>query len=131
MFMFTQKRILIAGAILAGVAVGLGAFGAHALKPLLQENGRVDTFELATRYHFYHAFQLLVLGAMYPTFSSRFWRASAWMSVVGIGLFSGSLYVMAIFNTTRVALITPLGGVCFLAAWTLMAIAIYRNQSKG
>lgn len=129
--MFTQKRILIAGAILAGVAVGLGAFGAHALKPLLQENGRVDTFELATRYHFYHAFQLLVLGAMYPTFSSRFWRASAWMSVIGIGLFSGSLYVMSIFNTTRVALITPLGGVCFIAAWGLMAWAIYRNEAKG
>lgn len=131
MFMFTQKRILIAGAILAGVAVGLGAFGAHALKPLLQENGRVDTFELATRYHFYHAFQLLVVGALYPTFSSRFWRASAWMSVIGILLFSGSLYVMSIFNTTRVALITPLGGVCFIAAWSLMAWAIYRTEAKG
>lgn len=129
--MFTQKRILIAGAILAGVAVGLGAFGAHALKPLLQENGRVDTFELATRYHFYHAFQLLVVGALYPTFSSRFWRASAWMSVIGILLFSGSLYVMSIFNTTRVALITPLGGVCFIAAWSLMAWAIYRTEAKG
>lgn len=129
--MFTQKRILIVGAILAGVAVGLGAFGAHALKQLLQQNGRVDTFELAIRYHFYHAFQLLVLGALHPTYSSRFWRASAWMSVVGILLFSGSLYVMSIFNTTRVALITPLGGVCFIAAWGLMAWAIYRTEAKG
>lgn len=128
--MFTQKRILIAGAILAGVAVGLGAFGAHALKQLLQQNGRVDTFELATRYHFYHAFQLLVLGALYPTYSSRFWRASAWMSAVGILLFSGSLYVMSIFNITRVALITPLGGVCFIAAWGLMVWAIYRTEAK-
>ncbi len=129
--MNAQKRILIAGAILSGIAVALGAFGAHALKPLLQENGRVDTFELATRYHFYHAFQLLLVGALYSKFSSRLLRASAWMSAIGILLFSGSLYVMAIFNTTRVALITPLGGVCFLAAWALMAIAIYRNESKA
>ena len=121
--MLTQKRILILGGLLAGLAVALGAFGAHALKALLTLNGRGETYDLATRYHFYHAFALLVVGVLYPKINSKTWRLSAWMFLLGILLFSGSLYAMAIYNTTKVALITPLGGVCFLAGWILFVMA--------
>ncbi len=111
------------GGLLAGLAVALGAFGAHALKALLIQNGREDTFELATRYHFYHALGLIILGVVYPKVHSKTLRLSAWMFLLGILLFSGSLYVMAIYNTTKVALITPVGGVCFLAGWVLFVMA--------
>jgi uncharacterized membrane protein YgdD (TMEM256/DUF423 family) len=56
------KQTLIAGAVLGLLGVGLGAFGAHALKPTLEANGRLDTFELAVRYQFFHALALLFLG---------------------------------------------------------------------
>ncbi|NOS91038.1 MAG: DUF423 domain-containing protein [Cyclobacteriaceae bacterium] len=128
--MLNQKRILIIGGLLAGLAVGLGAFGAHALKALLLQNGRVDTYELATRYHIYHALALVILGILYAKINSRTFRLSAWMFVAGILMFSGSLYVMAIFNTTQVALITPLGGVCFLAGWILFAVAVAKAELK-
>ncbi len=129
--MLTQKRILLIGGVLAGLGVGLGAFGAHALKALLTQNGRVETFELANRYQFYHAIALLIVGVLYPHVQPKLANRSALMFLVGIILFSGSLYVMAIFNTTRVALITPLGGVCFLAGWFLFVLACYRYDKKG
>ncbi len=128
--MLNQKRILIIGGSLACLAVGLGAFGAHALKALLLQNGRQDTYELATRYHFYHALELVILGVLYAKINSRTLRLSAWMFVAGILLFSGSLYVMAIFNTTKVALLTPLGGVCFLSGWILFAVAVAKADFK-
>ncbi|MBI3218459.1 MAG: DUF423 domain-containing protein [Bacteroidetes bacterium] len=128
--MLTQKRILIIGGVLAGLAVALGAFGAHALKALLTQNGRIDTFELATRYHFYHAFAVLIVGVLYPKAQSNWWRRSAWMFLLGILLFSGSLYVMAVFNTTKVALITPLGGVCFLTGWAMFVMAVAKADWK-
>lgn len=128
--MLNQKIILIIGSLLAGLAVGLGAFGAHALKELLVQNGRVDTFELATCYHFYHALELVILGVLYAKVNSSTLRLSVWMFVAGILLFSGSLYIMAIFNTTKVALITPLGGVCFLVGWILFAVEVAKADLK-
>jgi len=128
--MLTQKRILMIAGVLTGLAVGLGAFGAHALKALLTQNGRIDTYELATRYHFYHALALLIVGALYSKVHSKIWRMSAWMFLLGILSFSGSLYVMAIYNTTKVALITPLGGVCFLAGWILFVVAVAKADWK-
>ena len=118
--MKTQRQIILVASFIGGLAVALGAFGAHVLKTILTQNNRVDTYELAVRYHFYHALTLLAVGILMDKFPQRFLSLSAWMFLLGIILFSGSLYIMAIFNTTQVVLITPIGGVFLLTGWSLL-----------
>jgi uncharacterized membrane protein YgdD (TMEM256/DUF423 family) len=126
--MITKKRILISGGLLAALAVALGAFGAHALKALLVENNKTDTFELGVKYQFYHSFALLLIGVLWSSAHSSAFRLSAIFFTIGIILFSGSLYALAIFNTTHVVLITPVGGVCFIAGWVLFIYAVWKSK---
>ena len=105
-------------AALCFLAVALGAFGAHALKTTLQENGLLDVWTKAVLYHFLHAIALLVLALH----ASR-QRAAYFLILAGIVLFSGSLYAMALTNMRWLGAITPLGGLCFLAGWAWLIIA--------
>ena len=94
------------------LAVALGAFGAHALKPLLTQNGMAAVWETAVFYHFIHAVMLFVLAERKPL------RVVSWWSfLVGIVLFSGSLYLLAATNVRWLGIITPFGGVSFLVGW--------------
>ena len=111
----TMVRI---AALLCFLAVGLGAFGAHWLKPTLEAHGLVDVWNKAVLYHFIHAIALFVL-ALYGTANRGAW----WLLFVGILLFSGSLYVMALTNVRWLGAITPLGGLCFLAGWAWLVIS--------
>ena len=101
-------------AVLCFLAVALGAFGAHSLKSSLEMRGMLDVWNKAVLYHFIHAIALLVL-ALYGTINRGAW----WLLFAGIFLFSGSLYVMALIPQARdwLGLVTPLGGLCFLAGW--------------
>ena len=99
-------------AALCFLAVGLGAFGAHALKGTLQANDTTDVWSKAVLYHFVHALALLVLAAL-PAAT----RAASVLFVAGILFFSGSLYLLALTNVKWLGAITPLGGLCFLAGW--------------
>ncbi len=99
------------------LAVGLGAFGAHALKGTLQTNDTVEVWKTAVLYHFVHALALLVLAAL-PALN----RAASSLFVVGIVIFSGSLYFLALTNIKWLGAITPLGGLCFLAGWICLVI---------
>jgi uncharacterized membrane protein YgdD (TMEM256/DUF423 family) len=105
-------------AILCFLAVGLGAFGAHALKATLQESGMLDVWNKAVLYHFLHAVALLAL-ALHGAGN----RAAYFLIVAGILFFSGSLYVMALTNVRWLGAITPIGGVCFLAGWAWLVIS--------
>lgn len=105
-------------AILCFLAVGLGAFGAHALKATLQESGMLDVWNKAVLYHFLHAVALVAL-ALHGAGN----RAAYFLIVVGILFFSGSLYVMALTNVRWLGAITPIGGVCFLAGWAWLVIS--------
>lgn len=125
--MTAQQKILLMSSLFGLLAVGLGAFGAHALKATLTANNRLDTYELAVRYHFYHTLALLAIAILIDKFPGM--SAAAWCMAGGIILFSGSLYVMAIFNTTKVALITPIGGLFFLAGWAIMLHSAFRKGS--
>ncbi len=112
------STILKTAAIFGALAVGIGAFGAHGLKPTLEAAGRLETFETAVKYHFYHALALLVLGvwtSVKPELKKT--ALSFWGFTLGILIFSGSLYVLCLSGVTWLGAITPLGGVAFILGW--------------
>src|SRR5277367_1047082 len=94
------------------LAVALGAFGAHGLNPLLTQNGTAAIWEKAVLYHFIHAVMLFVLAERKP-FPSVAW----WSFLIGICVFSGSLYLLAFTNVLWLGAVTPIGGVSFLFGW--------------
>jgi len=105
----TAMRISAATGFLG---VTLGAFGAHALKEILAQNGTTAIWEKAVFYHFIHAVMLFVIAGRKP------FQAGAWWSfLAGILIFSGSLYLLAVTNIRWLGAITPFGGAGFLAGW--------------
>jgi uncharacterized membrane protein YgdD (TMEM256/DUF423 family) len=125
--MLTQPKIILIGSFLGLFAVALGAFGAHAFKDLLVQNNRVDTYELAVRYHFFHALALLLVALLKDKVQPKLASASAICMLIGTLLFSGSLYAMALLNTTSVALITPIGGLFLLTGWGLLFYSAWKR----
>ena len=121
-----QKITLLAGAILGTLGVALGAFGAHALKNLLTQNGRVETYELAVRYQFYHTLAILFVGLMMEKFSHSSMQWSSLLLLIGVLLFSGSLYIYAFTNIKSFAMVTPIGGLFLLAGWAMLVYSITR-----
>jgi len=119
----TPKQTLLIGSLLGALAVALGAFGAHALKELLTRNGRLETYELAVRYHFYHALALLLVGLLMNQYQSPALGRAAWLLLLGVILFSGSLYAYALTSNKVFAMITPIGGLAFLAGWAFLVYA--------
>ncbi len=98
--------------------VGLGAFGAHALKAHLEAGGYMDTWRTAVLYHLVHAVVILALAL----FSSpRFWAAYWWI-LGGIIIFCGSLYLLAVVHVSWLGAITPIGGVAFMIGWGMIII---------
>lgn len=122
-----SKQTLLAAGVLGFLAVALGAFGAHALKPTLLANNRLEIFELAVQYQFYHTLALLVIGLLLQKKESKLIKAASVLMIVGILLFSGSLFIMAIANVSSLGLITPLGGVCFLGGWGCFIASVLRD----
>jgi len=110
-------KIRIAAA-LCFLAVALGAFGAHALRATLEVHGMVEVWKTAVLYHFIHAIAILVL-ALWAKASPGPW----WLFFSGIVLFSGSLYAVALTNLNSLGVITPLGGLCFLAGWAWLVFS--------
>jgi uncharacterized membrane protein YgdD (TMEM256/DUF423 family) len=114
------RFFLATGAVLAGLAVAAGAFGAHGLEGRVTPD-RLQTFRTAVSYQMYHALGLLVVGWA----AAQGWGAavhwSGYCFVVGILIFSGSLYLLVLTDTSWLGAITPLGGVAFIAGWLLLA----------
>ena len=110
------------GAIFLAVAVGLGAFGAHGLKDRLDAYS-LGIWEKAVFYHFFHAMGVLVVSILPRTGNFSVSAASnvCWLLIAGVLVFSGSLYTLALTGVRSLGAITPIGGVCFIAAWLLLA----------
>jgi uncharacterized membrane protein YgdD (TMEM256/DUF423 family) len=127
-----QKIFLILGTILAGLGVALGAFGAHGLKKIVPPE-TVSSYQTGVQYQMYHAFALLIIGLLSERFSRNIISWSGIFFVVGIVLFSGSLYLLASLKAMNkvgvsgIGIITPIGGLCFLIGWALLLVAIIRN----
>jgi len=124
----TAKLFLVLGCIAALLAVALGAFGAHALKARIAPE-LMAVYKTGVEYHFYHALGLILVGlAATQLPDSAYLRGAGWAMLAGIVLFSGSLYLLALTGISWLGAITPVGGVAFLAAWALFALAILNAQ---
>jgi uncharacterized membrane protein YgdD (TMEM256/DUF423 family) len=115
------------GALAAGAGVALGAFGAHGLRAR-GDSDLLVIFETGVRYQMYHALALLVVGWAATRWPGALVTASGWLFLVGILLFSGSLYLMTFTGARWLGAITPLGGMCFIIGWVLLAIAAFKAR---
>ncbi|MEB2778382.1 DUF423 domain-containing protein [Algoriphagus sp. D3-2-R+10] len=122
------KQIIQTAAILGACAVGIGAFGAHGLKEVIAETGRAETFETAVKYHFYHSLAIFLIGIL--AVIKPEWKklsTAAILMVIGILIFSGSLYVLSLTGITWLGAITPFGGLAFIVGWILVFVAVSKN----
>jgi len=121
-----ERLFFIFGSLFGGVAVALGAFGAHALESRLNSDA-LSTYETAVRYQMYHSLALLGVA-----FAITRWQGSGlptlagWLFVAGIVLFSGSLYLLSVTDVRWLGAIAPLGGAAFIAGWLCLAWAAWR-----
>jgi uncharacterized membrane protein YgdD (TMEM256/DUF423 family) len=123
--------MLAAGALLGLTAVAAGAFGAHALRPHLTVD-RMAVFETAARYQFYHALGLCVIAVLYlQRGPARLLSWAAGLFALGSVVFCGSLYALSLSGWRTLGAITPLGGLCFMGGWLLMAIAAWRWRAPS
>lgn len=120
------KTIITAASILLALAVAIGAFGAHALESRLSTD-LLQTYNTGVNYHFYHALGLLLVGVLSLQMPSKLLNWSALLLGLGILLFSGSLYMLAITGIRWIGAITPIGGVSFIAGWILLIFAVLKK----
>ncbi|WP_088330806.1 DUF423 domain-containing protein [Lacimicrobium sp. SS2-24] len=118
--------VLSAGAFLAMTAVMLGAFAAHGLKGRLEEN-MMSAFQTAVQYQLWHSLALILLVALYRHQPQPMLQWSAISILVGVILFSGSLYLLALTGVRGFGPITPIGGVAMIIGWFLLLIASVRS----
>lgn len=123
-----QRASLLTGALFGLLGVALGAFGAHALKDMLTASGRLDTYELAVRYQFYHTFALLAVGLLQQTMISKYLKLASIFFLSGTMLFSGSLYLLCFTGSTGFAMVTPFGGVLLIFGWVLLAVGVFTGK---
>ncbi|ATB27496.1 DUF423 domain-containing protein [Melittangium boletus] len=119
---------LTLGAASAFLSVAAGAFGAHALRARLTPD-LLTIFETGARYHMYHSLGLIAIGLLGQLRPSPLLNGAGWSLVVGILLFSGSLYAMALSGVRALGAITPLGGLGFLLGWLLFAVVAWRHAN--
>ncbi len=122
-----HKLFLITGSVFGALGVIIGAFGAHAFKDLLETSGRLDTFETAVKYQFYHALALILLGIIMMHQNHSFYHYAGYAFTLGIIIFSGSLYVLCLSGITKFGMITPIGGVLMIAGWAFLMLGIIRT----
>jgi len=118
------KLFISLGAVNAMTAVIFGAFGAHALKEKLGSQA-MSTFQTGVEYHFYHSLGLVVVGLLISQVPVTGVKVTGWLMFAGIILFSGSLYLLAITGVRQLGMVTPLGGICFIFAWGLLAYTVF------
>ncbi len=146
--MNNSRNWIVLGAVLAGLSVVLGAFGAHGLDGILQKlyGGQrknmtgfdvpasfkyAQDFVTASRYQMYHALGLFLLGLVAGPHPTPCQHISAWCFMLGIVLFSGSLYVLAVTGITRFGMVTPIGGALLIAGWVAFAIGAARSTHES
>ncbi|MFN6946022.1 MAG: DUF423 domain-containing protein [Cytophagaceae bacterium] len=122
-----HKFFLTLGSIAGGLAVMIGAFGAHALRKTLEASGRLETFETAVKYQFYHALALLAVGILLMSHQNRLLNYAGYSFIGGMLIFSGSLYILSMSGVTKWGAVTPFGGVLFIVGWILLCWSVIKH----
>ena len=126
----TQPRIFLALGALAGMlGVAIGAFGAHGLRSRVSPADLL-TFETGARYQMYHALALLAVAWVLTRWPGTLPVVAGWLMVAGIVVFSGSLYALVLSGERWLGAVTPLGGLCFITAWALLALHALRASPQ-
>ncbi|WP_312098003.1 DUF423 domain-containing protein [Niallia sp.] len=121
-----MKAFIIIGAINALLSVALGAFGAHGLEGKIPDK-YLETWKTGVTYQMFHSTGLIIIGLLLGKFpESSLLNWAGWLMFIGIILFAGSLYVLAVTQIRVLGAITPIGGVAFLTAWLLVIIAVWK-----
>jgi uncharacterized membrane protein YgdD (TMEM256/DUF423 family) len=115
------------GALGCLLAVATGAFGAHALKQVLDAD-MLAVWHTAVQYLFFHALGLILIGVLQNSSQRHCHKIAGAFMLAGIALFSGSLFVLSLSGLKWLGMITPFGGVCFLAAWLILALGYLTKQ---
>lgn len=127
-----HKVLLSIGALLGGIAVALGAFGAHGLKRIVPPE-TVNTFQTGVQYQMYHALAMIAVAIAFERFPNKLMLWAGICYCIGILLFSGSLYALTLLKATGkvgmegIGIITPFGGVFFIAGWLLLFLGVMKN----
>lgn len=122
-----MKVFIVIGAINAFLAVAFGAFGAHGLADKLEPK-YLEIWKTGVTYQMFHATGIMIAGILLgKVAASSLFSWSGWLMLIGIILFSGSLYVLSVTKISVLGAITPLGGVSFLAAWILIIIGAVKH----
>ena len=122
-----ERSITASGAFALMIAIGAGAFGAHALRNAVSPE-MLSVWQTAVLYQLVHGLGLLAIAALTPRFNSRLLPCAAWLMLAGIVLFSGSLYALVLGGIRWLGAITPIGGTAFIVAWLLVALAALRSR---
>jgi len=123
-----NTRYIKLAAVLGFLAVAIGAFGAHGLEPILTKYSRLETFETAVKYHFYHTFAILIVGVLLTVEQeNKKLVYSVYSFLAGIVIFSGSLYFMSLTNITWLGAVTPLGGLAFMLGWIFLFLGVKKR----
>ena len=120
-----MKTYIIIGALLSAIGVIIGAFGSHSLKTKLNPEELV-IYDIATRYLMYHSIGIISLGILAYNVPDSVVEIPIIIMLIGIILFSGSLYLISIKGYTKLGIITPFGGTAFIVSWILLAINIFK-----
>ncbi len=123
-----QKIFLLLASAFGALSVAIGAFGAHGLKKVLEEAGRMDTFETAVKYQFYHTLALFAIALLMFKIQDRLLDWAGWAMVGGMLVFSGSLYILCLTGVTKWGAVTPIGGLFFIVGWILLFVSVYKSQ---
>ncbi len=126
----SARTFLFLGSLNMGLAVALGALGAHGLRSRLSPE-MMAIYHTAVEYHFYHAGGLLIVGLAAPRLRAvACVNWAGWLMFAGIVVFSGSLYLLSLSGMRWLGAITPLGGMAFIVAWGLLAVAALKSPSS-
>lgn len=112
------------GSLLLGLAVGLGAFGAHGLKGKITPE-MLEIYQTGVQYQFVHGLGLILIGLLSFAMPSNLLNWAGWFLFGGIMIFSGSLYALTLTGITKWGAITPIGGVAFIVGWLLVVLAAW------
>lgn len=131
--MTVHKAAIVMAIIFAMLGVIIGAFGAHKLKEVITDQNLLSSFETGVRYQFYHALALGLAGILFAFFPNTYINYAVYCFIIGIILFSGSIYLLVLMKSTqdiglgKLGLITPIGGLVMIVGWVLLLIGVLKK----